>query len=110
MKKNYKRGLTASQYSVFKSLIEKGYTAFEARVMAKELIDDYKEYSNYDDNYDDSLENDYEGLLNEPLGAYDKQIEDEFREKNNLDYWDKEYSKLNKKINVERKKRKNESA
>ena len=55
MKKNYKRGLTASQYSVFKSLIEKGYTAFEAKVMAKEMVDDYKEYSNYDDNYDDSF-------------------------------------------------------
>ncbi len=42
--------------------------------MAKEFIDDYQEYSNYDDNYGDNLENDYEGLLNEPQGAYDKAI------------------------------------
>lgn len=106
MKKNYKRDLTASQYSVFKSLIKEGYTAFEAKVMAKELIDDYNDYSNCDEYYDDSLENDYEGILNEPQGAYDKTIEDEFREKNNLDYWDKEYSKLTKKINDKRKKKK----
>lgn len=106
MKKNYKRDLTASQYSAFKLLIKKGYTAFEARVMAKELVDDYNDYSNFGEYYDDNLENDYEGLLNEPLGAYDKQIENDFREKNNLDYWDKEYSRLSKKINDKRKKKK----